>query len=155
MGRRVRQRGGVWAPGRPGVTPAQHRGFFAGPARHGRQPALDRRNTQRPQATTPPAGVGPCHVGGTDIAPTSQALPKPADIAAPRPRMASSAMRGLGRAGMPTPTAMAAAAGAPRIMPMPMPMGAGAGTPGGMMGCGGASSHVLQKGPSVVPWSGV
>jgi hypothetical protein len=32
-----------------------------------------------------PAGVEPCQVGGTDIAPTNRALPRPADIPAPRP----------------------------------------------------------------------
>src|SRR2546426_537786 len=32
-----------------------------------------------------PLGTEPCQVGGTDIEPTSRALPRPADIPAPRP----------------------------------------------------------------------
>jgi PPE-repeat protein len=73
-------------------------------------------------------------------------------------RMISSAMSGLG--GMPNAAAMAGAAGAPTggmgMMPMPMGMGgAGAGMPGGMMGRGGASPHVVQNRPSVVPRTGV
>ncbi len=73
-------------------------------------------------------------------------------------RMVSSAMSGLG--GMPNAAEMAAAAGAPTggmpMMPMPMGMGgAGAGMPGGMMGRGGASPHVVQNRPSVVPRTGV
>src|SRR5208283_3136235 len=31
------------------------------------------------------AGAEPCHVGGTDIAPTNRALPRPSPIPAPRP----------------------------------------------------------------------
>ena len=73
-------------------------------------------------------------------------------------RMVSSAMSGMG--GMPNAAEMAAAAGAPTggmpMMPMPMGMGgAGAGMPGGMMGRGGASPHVVQNRPSVVPRTGV
>jgi PPE-repeat protein len=71
-------------------------------------------------------------------------------------RMVSSAMSGLG--GMPNAAAMAGAApGGTGMMPMPMPMGAGAGggMPGGMMGRGGASPHVVQNRPSVVPRTGV
>ncbi|EPQ77427.1 PPE family protein [Mycobacterium marinum MB2] len=42
------------------------------------------------------------------------------------------------------------------MMPMPMGMGgAGAGMPGGMLGRGGASPHVVQSRPSVVPRIGV
>ncbi|MDP7707291.1 MULTISPECIES: PPE family protein [unclassified Mycobacterium] len=71
--------------------------------------------------------------------------------------MASSAMSGLGAA-MPNPAAMAGAAGGGMpMMPMPMGMGggAGAGMPGGMMGRGGASPHVVQNRPSVIPRTGV
>jgi PPE-repeat protein len=77
-------------------------------------------------------------------------------------RMASSAMSGLGP-GLPA-AEMAAAAGATGastgggmpMMPMPMGMGgAGAGMQGGMMGRGGASPHVLQNRPSVVPRTGI
>jgi len=73
-------------------------------------------------------------------------------------RMVSSAMSGLG--GMPNAAEMAAAAGSGTggmgMMPMPMGgMGAGAGMPGGMMGRGGASPHVVQNRPSVVPRTGV
>ncbi len=75
-------------------------------------------------------------------------------------RMASAAMSGMG--GLPA-AEMAAAAGAVGsptgggmpMMPMPMGMGAGGGMPGGMMGRGGASPHVLQNRPSVVPRTGV
>jgi PPE-repeat protein len=71
-------------------------------------------------------------------------------------RMVSSAMSGMG--GMPNAGAMAAAAqGAGGGMtPMPMPMGGGMGAgAGGMMGRGGASPHVVQNRPSVVPRTGV
>ncbi len=73
-------------------------------------------------------------------------------------RMVSSAMSGMG--GM--PNAAAAMAGAAQagggMTPMPMPMGgmgAGAGMAGGMMGRGGASPHVVQNRPSVIPRTGV
>ena len=71
-------------------------------------------------------------------------------------RMVSSAMSGMGP-GMPNAAAMAGAAqgAGGGMMPMPMPMGwAGAGMPGGMMGRGGASPHVVQNRPSVVPRTG-
>jgi PPE-repeat protein len=72
-------------------------------------------------------------------------------------RMVSSAMSGMGA--MPNAAAMAGAAGAggSGMMPMPMPMGGGAGggMPGGMMGRGGASPHVVQSRPSVVPRTGI
>jgi PPE-repeat protein len=69
-------------------------------------------------------------------------------------RLASSAMSGLGAAGLPDAAAMT---GAPMGgMPMmPMPMGTGGGMPGGMMGRGGASPHVVQNRPSVVPRVGI
>ncbi len=73
----------------------------------------------------------------------------------------SSAMHGLGGAGMPNPAEMAQAAGAGAggrmgMMPMPMGMGgAGGGMPGGMMGRGGASPNMTQSRPSVVPRTGV
>ena len=70
-------------------------------------------------------------------------------------RMVSSAMSGLGA--MPNAAGLAGAAqGGAGMMPMPMPMGAGAGgMPGGMMGRGGASPHVVQSRPSVVPRTGI
>lgn len=74
--------------------------------------------------------------------------------------MASSAMHGL-----PTPASMQASmqasmptGGGMPMMPMPMGAGAGgagAGMPGGMMGRGGASPHVTQNRPSVIPRTGV
>ncbi len=76
-------------------------------------------------------------------------------------RMASSAMSGLGAAGVPNAAEMmqqAGAGGAGRMGMMPMPMGmggAGGGTPGGMMGRGGASPQVTQSRPSVVPRKGI
>ena len=73
-------------------------------------------------------------------------------------RMGSSAMSGMG-AGMPNAAAMAGAgapAGGGGMPMMPMPMGGGAGAGGGMpMGRGGASPHVTQNRPSVVPRVGV
>lgn len=67
--------------------------------------------------------------------------------------MTSSAMQGLGgMAGMPMP---AAPAGGMTPAPMPMPMGGGAGGPGGPLGRGGASPHVQQNRPSVIPRIGV
>ena len=73
-------------------------------------------------------------------------------------RMVSSAMSGMG--GMPNAAAMAGAAqgAAGGMTPMPMPMGgmgAGGGMPGGMMGRGGASPHVVQNRPSVIPRTGI
>jgi PPE family/PPE-SVP subfamily C-terminal region len=94
------------------------------------------------------AGLGNARlVGAMSVPPTWQgSLPA---------RLASSAMSGLGGE---TPYA-AAAAGAPMGgMPMmPMPLGGlgGGGMPGGMLGRGGASPHVVQSRPSVVPRAGV
>ena len=74
-------------------------------------------------------------------------------------RMGTAAMSGLGANA--AEMAAAAGAGAPMggggmpMMPMPMGGGAGAGMPGGMMGRGGASPHVQQNRPSVVPRTGV
>ena len=72
-------------------------------------------------------------------------------------KMASSAMMGLGAAGAPAAEEMAAAAGGarPMPMPMPMPMGGGGGMAGGPLGRGGASPHVMQNRPSVIPRTGV
>jgi hypothetical protein len=70
-------------------------------------------------------------------------------------RMGSSAMSGMG--GAPSAAAMGGAPTGGGGMPMmPMPMGGGAGAGGGMpMGRGGASPHVTQNRPSVVPRVGV
>ncbi|WP_264956435.1 PPE family protein, partial [Mycobacterium kiyosense] len=72
--------------------------------------------------------------------------------------MTTSAMQGLGA----MPNAAAAAQAAPTgggmpMMPMPMGGGAGggAGMPGGPLGRGGASPHVTQNRPSVIPRTGV
>jgi PPE-repeat protein len=78
-------------------------------------------------------------------------------------RMGSAAMAGLGPGGAMNAAEMAAAAGggapAGGGMPMPMPMGGGAGAGGGamggMMGRGGASPHVVQNRPSVIPRTGL
>ncbi|MBX9978733.1 MAG: PPE family protein, partial [Mycobacterium gordonae] len=93
--------------------------------------------------------LGKAHlVGAMSVPPTWQgSVPK---------GMGSSAMAGLGA--MPNPAAMAQATGGGMpMMPMPMGMGggAGAGMPGGMMGRGGASPHVVQNRPSVIPRTGV
>jgi PPE-repeat protein len=72
-------------------------------------------------------------------------------------RMGSSAMSGMG-AGMPNAAAMGAppAGGGGGMPMMPMPMGGGAGAgAGGPMGRGGASPHMQQNRPSVVPRVGV
>jgi PPE-repeat protein len=93
------------------------------------------------------AGLGKARlVGAMSVPPTWQGS-TPA-------RMGSAAMSGLGGAGMP------AAAGAPTgggmpMMPMPMGGGMGGAGAGGMMGRGGASPHVVQNRPSVVPRIGV
>ena len=89
-------------------------------------------------------------VGAMSVPPTWQgSMPK---------GMVSSAMSGMGA----MPNAAAAMAGAAQggmggMQPMPMPMGGmgGGGMPGGMMGRGGASPHVVQNRPSVVPRTGV
>jgi PPE-repeat protein len=96
------------------------------------------------------AGLGQGRLVGSMSVPPSWQGSMPA-------RLASSAMSGLGAAGMPDAAAMTGVAGAPMGgMPMmPMPMGTGGGMPGGMMGRGGASPHVVQNRPSVVPRVGV
>jgi PPE-SVP subfamily C-terminal region len=71
-------------------------------------------------------------------------------------KMVSAAMSGLGE----MPGGAAAAAGSPMgggmpMMPMPMGGGMGAGAQGGMLGRGGASPHVTQSRPSVIPRTGV
>ncbi|MDP7705609.1 PPE family protein [Mycobacterium sp. TY815] len=71
--------------------------------------------------------------------------------------MASSAMHGLGAipSAASVPTGSPTGGGMP-MMPMPMGAGAaGAGMPGGMTGRGGASPHVTQNRPSVIPRTGV
>jgi PPE-repeat protein len=98
------------------------------------------------------AGLGHARlVGAMSVPPTWQGS-MPA-------RMVSSAMSGLGGE-MSNAAAMAGAAGAPMggmpMMPMPMGgKGASGGMPGGMMGRGGASPHVVQSRPSVVPRTGI
>jgi PPE-repeat protein len=94
-------------------------------------------------------GLGGAHlVGAMSVPPTWQgSMPT---------KLASSAMSGLGPGGLPS----AALAGAPAgggmpMMPMPMGMGGGGGMPGGPLGRGGASPHVTQNRPSVVPRTGV
>lgn len=96
-------------------------------------------------------GLGGAHlVGAMSVPPTWQgSMPT---------KMASSAMSGLGPAGVPNPAAVAGGAPAGGGMPMmPMPMGGmgGGGMPGGPLGRGGASPHVTQNRPSVVPRTGV
>jgi PPE-repeat protein len=96
------------------------------------------------------AGLGEARlVGAISVPPTWQGS-MPA-------RMVSSAMSGLGAEV--SNAAMAGAAGAPTggmpLMPMPMGTGAAGGMPGGMLGRGGASPHVSQSRPSVVPRTGV
>ena len=97
------------------------------------------------------AGLGNARlVGAMSVPPTWQgSVPK---------AMATSAMSGLGAnaAEMAQAAGAAGAGGGMPMMPMPMGMGGGAqGMPGGMMGRGGASPHVVQNRPSVIPRSGV
>jgi hypothetical protein len=95
------------------------------------------------------AGLGQARlVGAISVPPTWQgAMPV---------RMVTSAMSGLGgelpSAAM-AEAAVAPAAGTP-MTPMPVGMGAG-GTPNKMMGRGGASPHVVQSRPTVIPRTGV
>jgi PPE-repeat protein len=69
-------------------------------------------------------------------------------------KMISSAMSGMGGATPLTAPAGPTGGGMP-MMPMPMGAGAGGGMPGGALGRGGASPHVTQNRPSVIPRSGV
>ncbi|KQH75218.1 MULTISPECIES: PPE family protein [Mycobacterium] len=99
------------------------------------------------------AGLGNARlVGSMSVPPTWQgSVPK---------GMATGAMSGLGaNAAEMAQAAGAAGMGAGGGMPMmPMPMGAGGaggGMPGGMLGRGGASPHVVQNRPSVIPRTGV
>ncbi len=95
------------------------------------------------------AGLGKARLAGSMSVPPTWEGSMPA-------RMASTAMSGLGAAGMPSAAMAGAAASGMPMMPMPMGgMGAGGGVPGGMMGRGGASPHVLQNRPSVIPRTGV
>ncbi|MCV6984506.1 PPE family protein [Mycobacterium shinjukuense] len=107
------------------------------------------------------AGLGAASAG-LGQARTVGALSVPATWAGSMPaRMASSAMSGLSGPGLPNAAALAQAvgAGAGGMPMMPMPMGgmggAGGGMPAGMMGRGGASPHVVQARPSVIPRTGV
>jgi PPE-repeat protein len=93
------------------------------------------------------AGLGKARlVGAMSVPPTWQG-------SAPS-RMVSAAMSGMGEA-MPGAAAAAAPGGGMPMMPMPMGGGGGQGMPGGMMGRGGASPHVQQNRPSVIPRTGV
>ncbi|OBK22719.1 hypothetical protein A5634_07020 [Mycobacterium asiaticum] len=89
-------------------------------------------------------------VGAMSVPPTWQgSVPK---------AMGSAAMAGLGTQAAEMAQAAGATGGMGGMPMMPMPMGAGgagAGMPGGMMGRGGASPHVVQNRPSVIPRSGV
>lgn len=95
------------------------------------------------------AGLGQARlVGAISVPPTWQgAMPV---------RMVTSAVSGLGgelpSAAM-AEAAVAPAAGTP-MTPMPVGMGAG-GTPNKMVGRGGASPHVVQSRPTVIPRTGV
>jgi len=96
------------------------------------------------------AGIGQARlVGAISVPPTWQgAMPA---------RLTTSAMSGLGGQ-LPNAALVEAAEAAPAAgTPMtPMPMGVGAnGMPNKLMGRGGASPHVVQSRPTVVPRSGV
>jgi PPE-repeat protein len=92
------------------------------------------------------AGIGQARlVGAISVPPTWQgAMPA---------RMATSAMSGLPSAAV-VEAAEAAPAAGTSMTPMPMGMGAN-GMPNKMMGRGGASPHVVQSRPTVIPRTGV
>jgi PPE-repeat protein len=91
------------------------------------------------------AGLGKARlVGAMSVPPTWQG-------SAPG-KMISSAMSGLGAEAN---AAATAPGGGMPMMPMPMGGGMGGAGAGGMMGRGGASPHVVQNRPSVVPRIGV
>ena len=96
------------------------------------------------------AGLGQAPVGGLDV---GAAVVAGVDAGAP----GQFGNVGAGRGRCARRAAMTGVAGAPMgSMPMmPMPMGTGGGMPGGMMGRGGASPHVVQNRPSVVPRVGI
>jgi PPE-repeat protein len=96
--------------------------------------------------SAPAAGLGKARlVGSMSVPPTWQgSLPA---------RMVSAAMSGLGGETQGAGGVGPAAGGMP-MMPMPMG-GMGGGAPGGALGRGGASPHVVQSRPSVVPRVGV
>ncbi|ORV75477.1 PPE family protein [Mycobacterium gastri] len=87
-------------------------------------------------------------VGGMSVPPTWQgSVPAP---------MASSAMSGLGAAGIPTPAALTGEPSSPGMPMMPMPSGTGgAGMPAGMIGRGGASPSAPQSRSGVIPVTGI
>ncbi|SPM31129.1 PPE family protein [Mycobacterium terramassiliense] len=94
------------------------------------------------------AGLGNARlVGSLSVPPTWQGS-TPAG-------MVSAAMSGLGGEMPGAAAGVGAGAGGMPMMPMPMGGTGGAGMPGGMSGRGGASPHVLQSRPSVVPRVGV
>ncbi|MDP7725056.1 PPE family protein [Mycobacterium sp. TY814] len=106
------------------------------------------------------AGPGAGMSGSLGHARMVGALSVPPTWAGAAPKgIASSAMHGV--AATPNPAEMASGIQSRGGMPMmPMPMGAGAGgagagMPGGMTGRGGASPHVTQNRPSVIPRTGV
>ena len=70
-------------------------------------------------------------------------------------KMISEAMSGLGAMPNAASTSPNPAGGGMPMMPMPMGGGAGSGMPGGALGRGGASPHVVQKRPGVVPRTGI
>ena len=92
------------------------------------------------------AGLGKARLGGAMSVPPSWEGSTPG-------KMISSAMSGLGAEA--NAAAAAPAGGGMPMMPMPMGGGAGGAGAGGMMGRGGASPHVTQNRPSVVPRIGV
>ncbi|OBG33611.1 PPE family protein [Mycobacterium sp. E3198] len=101
------------------------------------------------------AGLGPAASEGLGQARLVGSMSVPPTWQGSMPaRMVSAALSGLGGE---TPSGAAGVGAGMGGMPMmPMPMGGmGAGTPGGMLGRGGASPHVLQSRPSVVPRVGV
>jgi hypothetical protein len=101
-------------------------------------------------------GLGPALSAGLGKARLVGAMSVPPTWQGSTPvRMVSSAMSGLGGE---IPSAAGGAGAAMGGMPMmPMPMGGmgGGGMPGGMMGRGGASPHLVQSRPTVVPRTGV
>lgn len=101
-------------------------------------------------------GLGPVASAGLGKARLVGAMSVPPTWEGSAPaRMVSAAMSGLGGE-LPSGVGGAGSAMGGGMPMMPMPMGGmGGGMPGGMLGRGGASPHVVQSRPTVVPRVGV
>ncbi|OBF57061.1 hypothetical protein A5787_25575 [Mycobacterium sp. 852002-50816_SCH5313054-b] len=102
------------------------------------------------------AGLGPTVSAGLGQARLVGAMSVPPTWQGSTPaRMVSAAMSGLGGEMPGAAGGVGPGTGGMPMMPMPMGGGMGGGMPGGMLGRGGASPHVMQSRPTVVPRVGV